>query len=250
MGWVSWPARSARTTTTRAGGRCTRCSSIRASRPGTQPRTASRCTSRPALVEVVSAQEGARGYRVEAGGETALETRVLVRRVAVIASASGNGKTTFGRALAEPARRSVLRARSLPWGRTGRSDRRRVPRWVEPIVKRGGVGDRRHLPRQARRPRSGARGRRRLARPAHARLAAAAAAADGAPRRSPGGALERQPRDVAERALLARLAPHLRAAQLLEAAANVPVELARFEVARLRSTAEVDRFLRNAGRAT
>ena len=59
--------------------------------------SASRDTS---LREVVSQREGAHGYRVTHGRRGAARRAAPVRKVAIVASASGNGKTTLGRELA------------------------------------------------------------------------------------------------------------------------------------------------------
>ena len=94
-----------------------------------------------------------------------------MRRVAIIASASGNGKTTLGaRSRPGSASASWSSTRSCT-ARTGRRRRTRAARDVAPIVRRR-LGDRRRLRAQARH--AGARRRRhdRLARPADARLAA------------------------------------------------------------------------------
>ncbi len=52
------------------------------------------------LEEVVSQRDGARGYRVTEAGEEALEARRPVRRFSIVANASCSGKTTLGRELA------------------------------------------------------------------------------------------------------------------------------------------------------
>ena len=96
-----------------------------------------------------------------------------MRRVAIIASASGNGKTTLGRALAARLGVRFVELDALVhgpnWTETPDAELRAT---LEPILARRRLGDRRRLRAQARH--AGARRRRhdRLARPADARLAA------------------------------------------------------------------------------
>ena len=174
-----------------------------------------------------------------------------MRRVAVIASASGNGKTTFGRDLAGRLGVPFFELDSFHWG----------PNWSEatpeelraavvPIVQReawvvdgtyrGKLGDLvlesadvvvwLDLPMRVWLPRLLQRTVRRVVRREE---------------------LWNGNRETLRNVLFSRDSLLLYALRNNWRRRRVyPVELARFEVARLRSTAEVDRFLRNAGRAT
>ena len=174
-----------------------------------------------------------------------------VQRVAVIATASGCGKTTFGRALArlsECRSWSSTRSTIRPGGRS--STRSEFRRRVEPLVARRRVGDRRLLPRQARRPRARGRGHGRLARPAAPCLAPASRRQDTSSRRDARGALERQPGVARGRPSSATTRSSASALETSgRAAIAIRASSRRFRVARLRTQREVDAFLRSAVRA-
>jgi adenylate kinase family enzyme len=174
-----------------------------------------------------------------------------VKRVAVVASASGNGKTTFGRGLAERLGVPFYELDSLHWG----------PNWTEatpkdlrtavlPIVQqeawvvdgtyRGKLGDLvlesadvvvwLDLPMRVWLPRLLRRTVRRVARREE---------------------LWNGNRETLRNVFFSRDSLFLYALRNNWRRRRVyPVELARFEVARLRSTDEVERFLTNAVRAT
>ena len=110
------------------------------------------------LREVVSQRDGARGYRVTPRRRGAARGAPAVRRVAIVASASGNGKTTLGRELARRLE-CRSRARRLHHGPTGRGDRRRSAR-ARGASSPATTGSSTGVSRQARR--SGARARERV----------------------------------------------------------------------------------------
>ena len=97
----SCPGASARTTTARsAAAPCTARSSTVASRPATRQTTAPRSTSRGPSSARSSAPAQARAPTVSRPGARRRSTRGCCEEHRLIASASGNGKTTVGRALA------------------------------------------------------------------------------------------------------------------------------------------------------
>ena len=171
-----------------------------------------------------------------------------MRKVAVTASASGNGKTTVGRELAGRLGVQFVELDALvhgpDWMETPDDELRRL---LEPVLAgdgwvidggyRGKIGD----------LVLGAGRRRRLARSPRARVAPSARAADRAAPARPRGDLERQPRDPARGRLGSRRADPVRAAGTPLPPAPLPAELARYPVVRLRTQAEVERFLSAAG---
>ena len=147
-------------------------------------------------------------------------------------------------------RRAVRRARCDPLaGGLERARRRRAATPRRAARGAGRLGGRRLVSRQARRPRPRARGHGRLARPAAPGLAPAPRRPDAAPRADPRGAVEREPRVAlgCPRRLATRSFRYALANERPRRH-RYPRELARFRVARLRSPAEVDAFLRSARR--
>ena len=177
-----------------------------------------------------------------------------MQRVAIVATASGCGKTTVGRALAAILGVPFVELDAIHWQAGWRElDAAELRR---PRSSRSWRGDawvgRRLLPRQARRPRPRGGGHGRLARPAAPGLAPAPRRADAAPRRRSArscgtGTASRSAN--APRRLVDSLVPLRRCANERPRRHRYPRELARYRVARLRSPAEVDAFLRSAREA-
>src|SRR6187455_2642315 len=159
------------------------------------------------------------------------------------------------------ARRPLPRARLDPLALRLARDRGVRPTPSRRPARRGRrVGDRRLVPRKARRPRARGGGHRRLARPAAAGLARAARPPDAPTPPVQRGALERQP-GVAPRVALRLRAPHRpsptaalasRARTLPRRATSLAGRGRRLRQARLvpgRATGLSDRFLSRANRA-
>ena len=174
----------------------------------------------------------------------------LPRRVAVVASASGNGKTTVGRGLARRLDVPFVELDALVHGPDWTRDaRRRAPGRARAHAAPRELGDRRWLPGQDRRPRARAGRRRRLARPPGPRLAAASrcdapCGACGAARRSGTGTARRCAASSGGRDALVPYALRMHR----DRRRRYPTELARFPVVRLRTQAEVDALPQRFGR--
>ncbi len=200
---------SARTTTaSRSGGRPTRGSSrdgvlaagLRRRRRRRVPLRGTASCARSS-----ASATGARGYRVTAEGEEPTRAAAAVKRVAIVASASGSGKTTLGRELARRLDVPFLELDALHHGpdwteATAEELRARV----EPLVAEDGWVDRRRLPSASSAiscssvPTSVVW----LDLPLRVWLPRLAPA-DGPTNRPARGALEREPRDAAQRLLAA-----------------------------------------------
>ena len=146
-----------------------------------------------------------------------------MRKIAVIASASGNGKTTLGRELARKLDVPFVEVDALVhgpgWAETPDDELRAQ---VEPIVASDGwVIDGVYRGKLGR-PRARRRRSRRVARPAASRLGAAPRPSHTAPHPGPRAALERQPRVAPVCVLGPRVALRVRPALALPPPAAVP----------------------------
>ena len=145
-----------------------------------------------------------------------------MQRVAIVATASGCGKTTVGRSLAAILGAPFVELDAIHWQAGWRElDADDLRRRVAPLVARRRLGDRRLLSREARRPRPRGGGHGGLARPPATGLAPAARRPDAAPRHPSRGAVEREPRVALECPRRLRLALPLRARE--RAAASPPL---------------------------